>query len=100
MLRSVSTDLSWEMEQIEKISRENPAIFERVLPQLWKLAPDLQQSVVIGAYLDNQISLAKAAEMLGLTRRELEQQFVEKGIPIRQLSKEDVIAEVKSARKF
>jgi len=96
-LRNVSSDFYWEINQLEKISRESPLVVKRGLFQLWKLAPDLHRAVIISAYLDTQISLAKAAEMLGITRREVEQEFTEKGIPIRHLSEEDIIAEVKSA---
>ena len=49
---------------------------------------------MISAYLDRKISLGKAAELLGMTREELIEEFHKRGIPIRKLSREDVIAEV------
>ncbi|WP_240910892.1 UPF0175 family protein [Thermococcus sp. MV5] len=38
--------------------------------------------------------MGKAAELLGITRDELIQEFHKRSIPIRRLSKEDIIAEV------
>ena len=48
--------------------------------------------------MDRQISLSKAAELVGLTRIELQRQLVQEGIPIRTLSDEDIHAEVEALR--
>jgi Uncharacterised protein family (UPF0175). len=48
--------------------------------------------------LDGEISLAKAAELLEVTRVELHDQFKEKGVPIKELTEEDVVAEVEMMR--
>ncbi|ADT85043.1 UPF0175 family protein [Thermococcus barophilus] len=40
--------------------------------------------------------MGKAAELLGITREELIEEFHKRGIPIRKLSKEDVIADVEA----
>ena len=66
------------------------------LLELLKNDKELLRSIVIGAYIDGEISLGKAAELLGKTRDELIEEFKKLGIPIRKLSKEDVIAEVKA----
>ena len=55
---------------------------------------------LINAYLDEKINLGKAAELLGVHRLELQKELREKGIPIRGLSKEDVIAEVEAIREW
>gem|GEM_PF-6304930 len=55
---------------------------------------------MVSAYLDRKISLGKAAELLGMTREELIEEFHKRGIPIRKLSKEDVIAEVLITRYY
>ena len=52
--------------------------------------------MVIGAYTDGKISLSKAAELLRMTRIELQKELLKKGVPVRTLSKEDVIAEVEA----
>jgi predicted HTH domain antitoxin len=50
------------------------------------------------ANLDGMISLSKAAELLGLTRRELERDLRGQGISIRYTSDEDVADEVEMLR--
>jgi predicted HTH domain antitoxin len=53
---------------------------------------------IITDYLDGEISLSKAAELLGMTRIELQRKLKEQGIPIRSLSIDDVFAEVEALR--
>lgn len=55
---------------------------------------------VIRLYLDEQISLAKAAEMLGLSRYELMERFERLGVPLRMGSKtlEEAQEEIASAQ--
>ena len=48
---------------------------------LIKKDPDLLKEIVISAYLDEIISLGKAAEVLGVTREELIEEFKKRGIP-------------------
>jgi hypothetical protein len=44
---------------------------------------DLWQQLVIRAYLDQQISLSKAAELLDMTRFALQLHFLHQGSPVR-----------------
>lgn len=60
--------------------------------------PEIFRSLVVIAYIDGKMSLSKASELLGLTRIELETEFKARGIPIRSLSEDDVIAEVEMLR--
>jgi predicted HTH domain antitoxin len=46
-------------------------------------AADVDVSAVMRRYLDEQISLAKAAELLGVSRYELMEHFERLGIPLR-----------------
>lgn len=82
----------WLISEFEKIAALNP---DKVI-RLLKKDKELFWEVVISAYLDRKISLGKAAELLGMTREELIEEFHKRGIPIRKLSKEDVIAEVEA----
>jgi predicted HTH domain antitoxin len=50
------------------------------------------------AYIDGKISLSKAAELLGLTRIELQRELKEQGITVRTISEDDVAAEVEMLR--
>ena len=91
--------MRWELNQLYKLSEAHPDLAEEALQTLWEQRPDLLRRVVIGAYLDQQISLSKAAELMGLTRIELQRQLVQEGIPIRTLSDEDIQAEVAALRQ-
>ncbi len=61
---------------------------------------EMESNVVVNAYLDGRISLAKAAEELCVTRHEFEQELRKRGIPIRQLTKEDVVVEVHAIARW
>lgn len=54
--------------------------------------------LIIADYLDGKISLCKAAELLGMTRIELQRKLKEQGRPIRSLSVDDAFAEVEALR--
>ena len=92
--------MEWEAEELYKLSKIQPDILEVAFKELWQMKPALYKSVVINAYLDEKINLGKAAELLGVHRLELQKELREKGIPIRGLSKEDVIAEVEAIREW
>jgi predicted HTH domain antitoxin len=61
---------------------------------------ELFEEIVISAYVEGLISLSKASELLEITRDEMIEILKKKGIPIRMLSKEDVMAEVEAVRWF
>ena len=92
--------MEWEVEEFCKLGKIQPEILEVVLKELWQRKPALYKSVIINAYLDEKINLGKAAELLGVHRLELERELREKGVPIRRLSKKDVIAEVEAIREW
>ncbi|USH00461.1 UPF0175 family protein [Thermococcus argininiproducens] len=81
---------SWIVSELEKIALFNP---ERVLKVL-KKDKELFWEIVISAYLDTNISLSKAAELLGVTRDELIEEFRKRGIPVRKLSREDAMVDL------
>lgn len=91
--------MRWELEQLCKLSEAQPDVADEALQVLWQHRPALLRRVVIGAYLDQQLSLGKAAELVGLTRDELQRQLVQEGIPVRTLSEEEVTAEVEALRQ-
>ncbi len=93
-------DMSWAVEELIKLSEIQPEMVENTLEDVWKAKPDIYKTVAIGAYLDEKISLGKTAELLGITRIELQREMEEKGIPIRVLSSKDVVAEVEALKKW
>ncbi|NLX11762.1 MAG: hypothetical protein GXY36_19115 [Chloroflexi bacterium] len=60
-----------------------------------------QLNLIMADYLERRISLAKAAEMLGLSRFELMERFERLGLPVRQgpLTLEDARGEASAARQ-
>jgi predicted HTH domain antitoxin len=91
--------MRWEFEQLCKLSEEQPDLADAALHVLRQYQPVVWQRLVIRAYLDQQISLSKAAELLGMTRLELQRQCLQQGIPIRMLSLDEVQAEVETLRQ-
>jgi len=92
--------MEWEVEELCKLGKIQPDILEIALKELWQRKPALYKSVILNAYLDEKINLGKAAELLGVHRLELQNELREKGVPIRGLSKKDVMAEVEAIRKW
>ena len=73
----------WQLNQVLKLSQQQPDVVNRALEDLFRGHRELWRAVVIGAYLDREINLGKAAELLGIPRIELQMQFVAQGIPLR-----------------
>ncbi len=90
----------WELESLQKVSQIRPEMVKSAMKELWKINPELHKTVVINAYINGKINLSKASELLSVSRFELEKELREAGIPLRNLSKEDVIAEVEAIREW
>ena len=75
--------LPFLLKQLERIAQVEPEAIERLLVLLPKQFPELWQAVVIGAYLDDEINLSKAAELLGKHNIELRRNFKKQGIPVK-----------------
>lgn len=52
------------VEELKKLSEIQPEIVESALQRLWKEEPHIYKSIIISAYVDEKISLSKAAELL------------------------------------
>ena len=63
---------------------------------------DSNEEKVMRAYLDEEVSLGKAAEMLGISRFELQARFQRLEIPLRQGPRDDAeaMAEIAVAREL
>ncbi|MDP2767474.1 MAG: UPF0175 family protein [Candidatus Methanoperedens sp.] len=92
--------MAWVIEELQKISEIKPETIGNILEDIKNRSPEIFKSLVISAYVDGKISIGKAAEMLDVTRIELQKEFKNKGIPIRVVSEEDVIAEVEAIRSW
>jgi predicted HTH domain antitoxin len=74
---------SWMLEQLVKAERYQPEMVDQAVREILAQRSELLWSVVVGAYLDGEINLGKAAELLGLHRLELQERFVAQSIPLR-----------------
>ncbi|MCP4696748.1 MAG: UPF0175 family protein, partial [Gammaproteobacteria bacterium] len=59
---------AWTYHQLTKVRQYRPELVDRVFDKFLAHQPELYRLVVVGAYLDGEINLGKAAELLGLHR--------------------------------
>ncbi len=90
------TPAHWLLDEIAKQWEIQPERVSQALLRALETDPELRWAIVVGAYLDEQISLAKAAELLGVDRWTLQAEFQQRGIPLRQgaASIEELHAEI------
>ncbi len=74
---------NWTFSQLVKLRKKRPDLVDKALEQLRRADPELNWSLVLSAYLDEEINLGKAAELLELHELELRERFIELGIPLR-----------------
>lgn len=72
----------WRLRQLVKLEQSQPALVHYALEKLFAQDEALRWSLVVSAYLDEEISLASAAVLLNLHPLELRDRFIEKGIPL------------------
>lgn len=74
---------TWTFDQLAKLRHYRPDLVDQTLSEILARQSELQWLLVTGAYLDGEVSLGKAAELLGLHRLELQHRFLMQGIPLR-----------------
>ncbi len=74
---------AWTYTQLIKVRQYRPELVDQVIEELLSRQAELRWLVVVGAYLDEDIGVGKAAELLGIHRLELQEQFLQQGIPLR-----------------
>ena len=92
--------MEWIIQGLQKLSEIKPDEIEKIWQDIREKRPEIFRSLIVIAYLDSKISLSKAAELLRLTRIELQKEFKEQGIPLRTLSEDDVDAEIEMLRAW
>ena len=92
---SVRFEQQWTFSQLAKIRQFRPELVDEMVAEALSRQAELRWLVVVGAYLDGEINLGKAAELLGMHRLDLQAQFVKQGIPLRSgvETLEDAVAE-------
>ena len=73
---------SWRLRQLVKLEHSQPALVRHALDRLIAEDETLRWSLVVSAYIDEEISLARAAELLGMHPLDLRAQFIDKGVPL------------------
>lgn len=73
----------WAAKQLEKLRAAQPDLIDSAIARLLDENQDLRWTVVVSAYLDQEINLGKAAELLQMHELELRDRFVELGVPVR-----------------
>jgi len=73
----------WTYNQLLKVRQYRPELVDQMLDAILTQQAELRWLVIVGAYIDEEINLSKAAELLGIHRLELQEQFVRQGITLR-----------------
>lgn len=73
----------WIFNQLIKLRYYRTEIVDQAISEMLARQNELRRLIVVGAYSDGEINLGKAAELLGMHRLELQEQFARQGIPIR-----------------
>jgi predicted HTH domain antitoxin len=86
----------WIFNQLVKLRYYRAEIVDQAISEMLARQNELRRLIVVGAYSDGEINLGKAAELLGMHRLELQEQFIRQGIPLRFGSEtlEDAKAEI------
>jgi len=79
----VST-VHWEIEQLVKarLFPDQHAVVRSALRALFQAKPGLRQQMIVNAYTAGDISLGKAAELMGVSHEELKDILVESGVEV------------------
>jgi predicted HTH domain antitoxin len=101
-MSTIASSENWPLEQLLKLQRSQPALVKKALERLLEDDESLRWSMVVGAYLDEESSLARAASLLGLHPLKLRERFIEQGIPLRlgPVDKADAQAEIDALRAW
>ena len=81
---SETSTVQWEIEQLVKsrLFPDEQSVLRSALRALFQAQPEVRQQMVIRAYTAGEISLGKAAEMLGVSHEEMKDILAERGAEI------------------
>ena len=79
----MSLKLAWAVKHLGRVGKTHPKLVDEAMRRLLQSDEELRWSLVLNAYLDRDLNLGKAAELLGRHEIELRDQLTELGIPIR-----------------
>lgn len=81
---SESNSIHWEISQLVKsrLFPDEQAVLRSALRALYQSRPAIRQQMVIRAYTAGEVSLGKAAEILGFSHEEMKEVLLESGAEI------------------
>ena len=84
MTMSNISQTHWEIDQLIKTNlfADEQAVLRSALRALFQTQPHLKQQMVIRTYAAGEISLGKAAELLGISHEEMKDILVENDVDI------------------
>jgi predicted HTH domain antitoxin len=93
---------AWTFNQLAKLRQYRPDLVDPAIEEMLTLKENLRWHLVVGGYLDGEINLGKAAELLGMHRLDLQKRFLSQGIPLRIGSEtiEEAQAEIDSIAQW
>jgi predicted HTH domain antitoxin len=79
----VST-VDWEIDQLVKarLFPDQQAVVRSAMRALFQVQPGVRQQMIVSAYTAGDISLGKAAELMGVSHEEMKDILVENGIEV------------------
>jgi predicted HTH domain antitoxin len=74
----------WEIEQLVKarLFPDQQAVVRSALRALFQAQPGMRQKMIVSAYTAGDISLGKAAELMGVSHEEMKDILVESGVEV------------------
>lgn len=81
---SETSTVRWEIGQLveTRLFPDEEAVLRSALRALFESQPEIRRQMVIRAYTAGEISLGKAAEMMGVSHEEMKEILVEGGAEI------------------
>jgi predicted HTH domain antitoxin len=76
--------IQWEIDQLvkTKLFSDEQAVLRSALRALFQAQPELRREMVIRAYTAGEVSLGKAADLLGVSHEEMKDILIEGGAEI------------------
>lgn len=74
---------TWAIDHLARLAQRQPDLVNPAIQALLAQNQELRWALIVSAYLDREINLGKAAEMLDLHELELRDRFIKLGIPLR-----------------
>jgi predicted HTH domain antitoxin len=81
---SKTSTIHWEIDQLvkTKLFPDEQAVLRSALRALFQVRPEVRRQMVVRAYASGEISLGKAAEMMGISHEEMKDIISESGAEV------------------